>query len=150
MLSLDVDTLPRDLSDRMLLALSIRLRPELAEKIYLRHFANYDGSDSTILNYCLESLLKLANSDPYYWQPALEVIEKNYSMGIPITGDIFSFLVRETGTNILPTDIAETITSHAEKYPRYLVKIAESKNREVVSSKIIPVGEIAKRDQWFI
>lgn len=150
MLSLDVDTLPRDLSDRMLLALSIRLRPELAEKLYLRHFANYDGSDSTILNYCLESLLKLANNDSYYWQPALEVIEKNYNMGIPIKGNIFSFLVRETGTNILPIDIAETITSHAEKYPRSLVKIAEAKNREVVSSKIIPVGEIAKRDQWFI
>jgi hypothetical protein len=150
MLSLDIDSLPREMSDRILLALSIRLRPELAEKLYLRHFSNYDGSESTVLNLCQESLLKLANSDPYYWEQALEVIEKNYSIGIPIKGDIFSFLVRETGTNILPTNIAETITSHAEKYPRSLVKIAEAKNREVVSSKIIPVGEIAKRDLWFI
>jgi hypothetical protein len=150
MLSLDIDSLPRDLSDRTLLALSIRLKPELAEKLYLRHFSNYDGSDSSILNFCQEFLLKLANNEPSYWEQAVEVIEKNYRRGIPTKRNMFSSLVRETGTNILPTNIAETIASNAEKYPRSLVKIAEAKLREVVSSKIIPVGEIAKKDQWFI
>jgi len=150
LLSLDIDSLPTDLSDRTLIAFSIRLRPELAEKLYLRYFFNYDGFESTVLNFCQESLIKLANNDPYYWEQALEVIEKNYSIGVPIKGGSFSSLVRETGINILPANIAETITNHAEKYPRALVKIAEAKYREIVSSKIIPVGEIAKREHWFI
>lgn len=149
LLSLDVDSLPRDLSDRTLVALSIRLKPELEEKLYLKYFTNYDGSDLTILNFCQESLIKLAKNDPYYWQQTLEVIEKNYSMGIPILLDIFSSLERETETNLLPAHIAETITSHGDKYPRSLVRIAELKCREVVSSKIIPVGVTAEKDQWF-
>ena len=150
LLSLDVETLPNDLSDRTLIGISTRLRPELAEKLYLKYFSNYDDSESTVLEFCQEALIKLANNDPYYWIQALEVIEKNYCMGIPIQENLFSYLLRETGTNVLPANIAETITSHAEKYPRSLVKIAESKCREDVSSKIIPIGEIAKRDQWFI
>ena len=36
-----------------------------------------------------------------------------------------------------------------EKYPRKLVYLAETKCREVLALKFIPIGKIAETDGWF-
>ncbi len=45
--------------------------------------------------------------------------------------------------------IAEEIAEHPDIYPGYLVAAAESKCKEIVASKIVPVGKIADSENWF-
>jgi hypothetical protein len=49
----------------------------------------------------------------------------------------------------IPLRTAEQIASEPDKYPSELVSLAEARCREVVASKIIPVGNIAKSEGWF-
>jgi len=58
-------------------------------------------------------------------------------------------LLRDVDHNSLPIEIAKQITNFPQEYPRPLVTLASEKYREVVTAKIIPVGEIAQKDEWF-
>ena len=53
------------------------------------------------------------------------------------------------GIDPMPDTIAKEIAKNAEQYPGYLVAAAEIKCRDIVSSKIVRVGDIAARDKWF-
>jgi hypothetical protein len=61
----------------------------------------------------------------------------------------FQHFSRITSENSLPHSIAEEIARQPDCYPAFLVLAAEAKCKNIVASKILPVGEIARRDKWF-
>jgi hypothetical protein len=61
----------------------------------------------------------------------------------------FQHFSQRTSENSLPNSIAEEIARQPDCYPAFLVLAAEAKCKNIVASKILPVGEIARRDKWF-
>ncbi|MHC5731928.1 MAG: hypothetical protein ACYTXY_49235, partial [Nostoc sp.] len=87
------------------------------------------------------------------WHPVLEVIAQSYAKGA-ISEEYASYLfarrvARKGEKNPLPIDLAEEIAEHPDRYPGFLVAVAEAICKNIVASKTIPVGEIARRDKWF-
>ena len=148
LLSLDVTALPNDLSDRTFAAIGMRAKQEEAERLFIKYLSDYQGSDPNVLKFCQELVLNLALANPDYWQQALKVVAENYAEGFIFDANAFYSRIRNDNANTLPIRVAEEITDHPEKYPRFLVTFAESKCREAVASKIIPVGKIAQEDRW--
>ena len=147
-LTIDLEILPTNLSKRTYTVIGMRSKPELAEKIYLRYLIDYRELDSVILEFCQETIINLTEKDVSYWNIALEIIRRNYLNNFIFTMPISNKINRGESINTLPYDIAKKITNDADKYPRNLVILAEAKCRETVASEIIPVGQIAQRDEW--
>jgi len=147
--SLDIIGLPGNLSERTLSVIGMRAKREHAENLYLKYLSDYQGSDPTILEFCQETALNLAKTNPNYWQRTLEIISRSYAKGIVFDANITRISDLDTDSYSIPEEIAKEITGKPQNYPRQLVALAETKCREIVASKIVPVGEIAQRDEWF-
>lgn len=99
------------------------------------------------LEFCQEEALDLANLSKPSWNPNLDLIARSYAEGVISDRHVF----RRFGPRHLklaPITIAEKIAENANKYPSYLVEYAEAACRESVASRIIPVGKIARQDDW--
>jgi hypothetical protein len=149
LLSFDLDSLPSVLTDRVATAFGLRAKIEDRNTFYNRYFAGYKGTDRVTLEFCQQEALDLRNIDQPSWSPDLELIQKSYSEGV-ISSDPVMRTFRRPGGSQAPLTIAETIAEHADRYPSYLVAYAEAMCRQAVSSRIVPVGLMAKQEDWFI
>ncbi len=148
LLSFDINALPENLSERTVAAIGIRAKREHAVCLYQKYLIDYQGSDPTVLEFCQRAAIDLAKIDPNHWQQALAIIAKSYAKGIMLDAQAFRISASTTNTYRLPIKIAEEITENSEKYPRSLVAFAEEICREVVASKVVPVGKIAQTEGW--
>jgi len=139
---------PDNPSKRTVAAVAMRVTDEAASRLYRKHLRGYDGSDPFILEFCQNSAFNLLRADPSDWQHSLEIIEKSYAQGIVPEHSLWQLFGRE-GEDFLPLTIAQKIAENADKYPNYLVNLAEATCREAVAARTVPVAEIAQRDGWF-
>lgn len=147
LMNIAVEDLPSSLTSRCAVALGLRVRAEGIHKIYLDHLATYNGNDPTIWGFSQRAALSLLREDPENWRTYLSAIEKSYVQGFISEGQFIAERLHKA--DFLSPEAAKLITENPNKYPSYLVILAESVARKEVADKIIPVGTIAKRDKWF-
>jgi hypothetical protein len=148
LLAFDISALSESLSERTVIAIGIRAKPDHAISLYQRYLLNYQGSDRTVLEFCQEAAIDLAKSNPTHWEQVLAIIAKSYAHGIILDPHPFYTFTNSSKRYQFPPKIAEEITENFEKYPRYLVTFAEEICRAEVASKVTPVGQIAQREGW--
>lgn len=95
--------------------------------------------------YCKYSLI-FAQSGKLPWDKAMQIIRKSYTVG---TGfDPTGYPTRGERKS-LPKNIVDEILKNETLYPMSLVDSAYAAIDAQTRKKIVPVGEIAKRDAWF-
>ncbi|MEG4421285.1 hypothetical protein QUA70_22240 [Microcoleus sp. LAD1_D5] len=143
----DVDLLPQVLNARTVTLLGIRSKKP--KDLYSKYLSGYSGSDFLVLQYWQSVVIELLGEGEISWQSALEIISQSYMKGVVSERYAVHKFVRTVPADALPDDIAKEISRQPERYPGFLVAAAEAKCRESVASKIVKVGEIARRDKWF-
>lgn len=143
----DVKLLPELLNARTVTLLAIRSKEP--KDLYSKYFDGYSGSDLQVLQYWQRVVIELLGESKISWQSALKVISQSYMEGVVSERYAFQRFIRRVSADSLPDEIAEEIAREPDRYPGFLVAAAEAKCRNIVASKIVKVGEIARRDRWF-
>lgn len=149
-ISIDPSALPSNLPPRLATAIGIRAKPGTRVQIIDRFLADYAGSDLVVLEFCQREGIDLRRLDANRWPAYLELIRKSYARGVVSEPFAFQQMIRRgADSKTLPLSIAEEVAANADKYPGYLVGLAEMRCRAAVASNITAVGHIAARDAWF-
>ena len=153
MIYFNVDSMPKTLGARTVTLFTFRAKEQSKRKLYVSYLSAYTESDPLVLKLCQEFALDLLQRNETDWHPVLEVIAQSYAKGA-ISEEYASYLfarrvAKKGEKNPLPIDLAEEIAEHPDRYPGFLVAVAEAICKNIVASKTIPVGEIARRDKWF-
>ena len=135
---------------RFLVLVASRLGRRDQRAMYERFLERYDGTDPAVLNLCLETSLRCAIERVTPWPEWLESISRFYMKG----GTLGSYLhighiAGASASFSLDLTSSKTIIGDPDKYPLALVALAERVCRWDVSRRVVPVGEVAKRDRWF-
>jgi hypothetical protein len=148
-IGIDLHTLPGELSERSVVAISSRIGDQNSEKLFHKYLAKYSGEDLSILEFCQRVALRAAQGNPESWENWLQIISLSYRRGA-ISDRYFGYrLHRAIHTERLPIEIAKKIIEQCDSYPAELVGWAERTCRQQVAEQIIPVGRIAKDNRWF-
>ena len=146
---IEVNQIPHSLDFKTAALISLRSKLGTRKSIYLRYLRNYDGSDISILKLCNDMSLELLVNDYSMWDEVRDVIQRSYKKGIVFETYLFYHFSKEGTHRNIPDKIAEEIVSDPNSYPGFLVAIAEIKLKELVASRVVPVGETAIKDAWF-
>jgi hypothetical protein len=147
--SISVASLPEALSPRTVAALATRTKGIVSRQLYDRYLSDYKGSDPVVLDFCQEQALDVANIYTSKWRPNLELLASTYAQGV------LSSACQEVGVrqhaypSMARVNYCEAIVTAAEKFPMSVVRLAETICRNALTSKIIPVAEVAKNEGWF-
>ena len=147
LIQFEVESLPKLLNARTVTLLGIRSKN--LKDLYSNYLDGYNGSDIQVLQYWQSVAIELLGEGKISWQSALEVISQSYVKGVVSERYAFQKFIRRVSADSLPDDIANKIASQPDGYSGFLVAAAETKCRDIVASKIVKVGEIARRDMWF-
>lgn len=137
-----------NVSDRFKSLISVRYGERNRYKFLVNNFStkiNINIINSEILQHLCTEMLK---SDDY---SLLDKIKEVYS-SISNSSDPLEFIRYSIKLNDknLSIDTAKKIMSDAEKFPQLLVSFSEKKCFDEVCTTMIPVGKIAKEENWFI
>lgn len=148
-LNLNANQIDDYLNPRAAVLICLRSKPKTRELLYLKYLKNYDGSDALILKFCQEISLEFLSTDYSAWGEVRDVIQRSYSKGVVFEPYAFHRLSREVAGHSIPEEIASEIASQPDKYPGFLVAIAEMKIKLKVAHSVVPVGDTAIQDKWF-
>jgi hypothetical protein len=149
LIELDLQTLPASIPPRACVALGLRSRPETRLKLYRKYLADYNYEDVRVLQFCQNIAVRLLLKGERYWHDALRMISHCFTKGVVSEPFAYVQFIRRAGSNAFPSQFAVDIIKNANQYPGFLVAAAESKCRENLAKKIVPVGQVAERDRWF-
>src|SRR5262249_2664051 len=134
-----------DLSPRTVVALGTRAKSETEKALYQRYLLDYSGDDPLVWRMCLNVVVSKLREDPDNWPSYLSTISgygKRSGLVWPPYTD------RSPGWDNLPIDAARKIAEHPEEYPGWLVSLSQAVCRKDIASRIIPVGTIARENEW--
>lgn len=144
-----LESLPAQISERTVVALSFRLNSSLSHSLFINRLRDYAGDDYAALEFCQLSALRAAQGDPSTWREWLPVISKSYAKGVVTDVYVGYRFARAVRDQELPMDIAKEIVRSCGRYPVDLVAWAEIACRQAVAAQVRPVGEIAESQKWF-
>lgn len=147
--TLQVQSLPTDLSPRTAVAFATRTKQGHEIAVYDKYLKNYDGNDHPVLEFCQAQAFQLARVASLPWNQALKIIRESYGRGV--IGLHLAQQLRNVSSGVayLPPQVADEIVENADKYPGLLVTAAETRCRATVAKSIVPVGKVAARQGWF-
>lgn len=148
----NVDALPNNLGPRTVTLISLRAKQHSKRKLYSNYLIAYSSCDQIVLEFCQQIAIEtiMESDDTIALNNALKVIAQSYQQGVVARNYAFHKVLRRVHrVNFLSVTIAEAIVGDPQSYPSLLVALAESKCKEIVASKIVPVGEIALHNSWF-
>lgn len=142
-----VDALSKTASDRTVLCIGVRLHLDVERALYQARLLNYTGHDRKILAVCQwfagHSLFsKLSNPNPY-----LSLIKRGYRQGVD-QSEHWNNQTLRSGAPSLNLSVAETIAAHPDEYPSFLLMAAEQVCQAHTASKVVPVGTVARKEEW--
>ena len=149
LVELNLLSLPESVSPRACVALGLRTPSTTQVVLYRKYLANYTSDDLRILQFCQNSavlILGMGNGD---WQHSLRMIGQCFAKGVVSKRFAYQQFMGRDETRVIPLEHAVHIVKNANQYPAFLVAAAESKCRENVARKIVPVGQVAENEQWF-
>jgi hypothetical protein len=129
----------------------MRLHEGILGELYNKYLFDYHGDDPVVLSLCQRIATQLL-LDPQAnnWEHQIEVIKKSYCQGAISEPYRIQYALRPYDeVERMKLQIAQEIAASPQMFPYYLVSLAEARCRMDVGSKITPVGEIAKRENWF-
>ena len=143
--NLDLAKTLEKFSIRYSIALSLRMLPEIAEKIVLSATRSYRGNDRRILKICLDAKLAETLRNPSKWKDLLPMLKHTYKL------DSASLAFWGTSDDLshMPAAIAKAICKEASDYPLAIVESAQSLLTRAAGSKAKAPGTIARSDAWF-
>jgi hypothetical protein len=147
--SINPRNLPEIRTERTAALLCLRLKDETRKDLFYRYLVNYKGEDPIVLRLCQQTAIDLLSPDLIEWVPILDTISRSYMKNVVSDPYYMHRFIRVAERNLLPGNIAEIIASNPDYYPAFLVKLAEARCRDNVGTNIVPVGEIARKDDWF-
>lgn len=148
-IDLDCGELGVDLSERTLALLYLRSNDATSEVIYQKRLKSYKGKNKRILSVCQSHAIECLLKNTGEIKESLEILSRSYNCGV-ISPQYMSYdIPRRFSIEKMPHDVAEKIAAKAERYPSFLVALAELHCRNITAQKIRPVGEIAKEELWF-
>ena len=145
-LSIRVDALPRSLSARTVILLAERCRQATVGELTDKYLTDYKGSDLIVSSVCADVEVRRASQDKAEWPRAIRSLKSSYGLSSPTSRNLLSF---QRVRRRLPVDLARKIVSRPFEYPSALVRAAEIRCRQTNASKIVPVGQVAKDEDWF-
>jgi hypothetical protein len=77
------------------------------------------------------------------------MLSKCFKKGVISKRYAFQLFSRRKQPASMPLGDAKQVVENAELYPSFLVATAESRCKEEIAAKIVPVGKIAEREGWF-
>jgi len=147
---LEITALPDSLSERTVTAFGVRADEKTVQSLVERYFYQYKGDDPFALSImqqtAIEHIMDPNVNESERW---LSIIARSYLQGIFADTLKINHAIRNRD-NVIQLDVAKAIAGNPDKYPRYLVAVAESRCGTDVASQIIPVSETAKSDGWFV
>jgi hypothetical protein len=143
----DFNLLPQSLNARTVTLLGIRSKNQ--KDLYSKYLNGYNGADLQVLQYWQGVAIELLGEGKISWESALDVISQSYLKGVVSERFAFQKFIRTVPADSLPNDIAKQIARQPDRYPGFLVAAAEAKCKDIVASKIVKVGEIARSNKWF-
>lgn len=149
LIDINLDALPNSISPRGCVALGLRAQPKTQIALYRKYLADYSSDDLRILEFCQNAAVLLLASGNGDWKHSLHIIELSFEKGVVSKPFPYRQLMSRTGAKGIPLEHAIHIVNNANRYPALLVAAAESKCREHVARNIVPVGDVAVKDQWF-
>lgn len=130
---------------RLALILAERSSGSNRDQIIRRFLPFYDGSDVEILRAVDSHELSGEPVDSNSWKRSLERISAAYRQGrIESPYDLQHLASRK-----LPLEPAKELLSQADRYPIAMVRAAESRLRDALTQRIVPVAEAARKGDWF-
>lgn len=120
-----------------------RLKPAFRLDFWQENFSNYQKEDPFVLEVGAILLIERAIAGEPTWQIGLGYVRRAYAVGCVAH-------VPESGTKAqgMPFDIAQEICSDPVSYPLSFVALAESILKTCAGSGAIPVGLVAREQQW--
>ncbi|MFF2999564.1 NACHT domain-containing protein [Streptomyces sp. NPDC057950] len=111
-----------------------------------KYLADYQGNESPVLNALYFAVLHRIHGAMIEWAEVLSSLKKIYgSAGFDLTYHPGVYHIFSE----MPIDIARTVTSRQEEYPRFLVIVAESVVKRDNAKKAIPLSRVAADGEWF-
>jgi hypothetical protein len=151
-ISIKIDSLPSNISERFVSLVALRLREKFSRAICEKYLFDYQGNDPVTLNiYQTTAIDLLLDPNTVNWQHQIEAIKKSYQYGTISEPYRIRLAIRLRYDEVkdFKLEIAQEIAKNPQMFPNYLVSLAEQRCKMAVAATIIPVGEIAKRENWF-
>jgi len=142
----NVQSLPEHLNARTVTLLSIRSNNP--SDLYSKYLNQYEENDLYVLKYWQDVVIQLLGEEKISWEVALNIISKSYLKGVVSERYAYQIFIRTVSIESLSDEMAKEIAKQPENYPGFLVAAAEAKCRNLVASKVVKVGEIARRENW--
>ena len=147
-LAIDVHALPESLSPRTVVLLAERCTDKRKEQLCDRFLADYSGRDVDAWSLRADVDVMRAMADEEVWSAVLETVRLAYGQGARTDRLLGIGHRRRRWT--LPEGAAREIVSDASSFPAGLVQAAEERCRHADAKRILPVGRVAERDEWFV
>ena len=142
-----VSALPSSLSVRTIALLAERCTPETADELYERYLTDYKGDDRIVVSLRADVQVRRALVDETKWPQAIEGLRSSYSLGATTSRVLFPRLGSDI---ILPDMVAREVVDHPLEFPAVVVRLAEAHCRRLDASRILPVGQVAVDEGWFM
>ena len=133
------------LGKNTMVLLSLRWSDSDRTKLYREEFSRYRGSDSTILSFVQYEAVKdlfAVNGDA---ERAVSLIEHCYAENV----QIYSQSSYHPSRIKMSNTTAKAILKNSQKFPSFLVNIAEESLRAEIGGRAQPVSNVAKGQRWF-
>ena len=143
-LGIRVSALPSSLNVRTAALLAERCTRNAANELYERYLMDYAGDDSILVSLRTDLQFRRALGDQAQWSQAIEGLRSNYDRGATIGRVSYQHLERR-----LPVAVAREVVDHPLEFPAILVRVAETRCRQLDASSVLPVGEVAANEGWF-
>ncbi len=129
--------------------LSLRFPSAKTKSFFGDFLIFYKGS----LNAILDQKLRLLSTE-FYENPNTEILKNIRQTYMKLNGFNDNYYYRHIyhpdNPNLLSYDIAKQIMKDCKNLPRYIVSLAETTCRKYANKSVKPVGEIAKKNEWFV
>ncbi|WP_375434919.1 hypothetical protein, partial [uncultured Hymenobacter sp.] len=142
-----VNALPENISERTVLCVAVRLETDAEHELYRTRLLNYTGYDPKVLDVCqwfATRTLFSRTDDPDTY---LSLIQRGYKQDI-VQDEYWSNQLATGFRFTLDLNVAKTIAARPEDFPSFLLMAAEQICHTDTASKIVPVGTIARDEDW--
>jgi len=138
------------ISKRLVTVLSFRAPRAERARFFEAFLADYTGDDFQILSFCQREILSRPDFGQESWRQFLPLIAKAYEQRVtPERQHFGTYMYHARVRPELADSLVQEIAGNADKYPGFLVSMADTKMRKQIAPQIVPVGRVAAKEGWF-
>lgn len=144
---IDVMSLSSTISARTAAVLMIRADGDSSRALYKRYLTQIKTDDDIVLEQIAGEALGSDGLEKGEWKPDLDKVRQCYAAGTLAVRRPWAYRHVEDAMSL---SLAQRIAEEPTSYPGYLVALAEGKCTQEAVRQVLPVGEIAVAEGWFV